>query len=129
LDGEGGSALYMFLGAGTPLASLLPGGKDREMTEFTAPAALADSLEGPAEERLPLSTIAIWAAPCAGTGFMFFLTSMYLMKFSTDVLGIAPAAMGIIFLVSRVWDAVSDPISRDTSPTTPALGWAADARG
>jgi len=43
---------------------------------------------------------------------------MYLMKFSTDVLGIAPAAMGIIFLVSRVWDAVSDPIAGHLSDNT-----------
>jgi Na+/melibiose symporter-like transporter len=32
------------------------------------------------------------------------------MKFSTDVLLIAPAVMGTIFGISRVWDAVSDPL-------------------
>ena len=32
------------------------------------------------------------------------------MKFSTDVLLIAPAVMGIIFSISRVWDAISDPL-------------------
>ena len=41
---------------------------------------------------------------------MGMLTSMYLMKFSTDVLAISPAAMGMVFFVSRIWDAVSDPI-------------------
>jgi GPH family glycoside/pentoside/hexuronide:cation symporter len=32
------------------------------------------------------------------------------MKFSTDVLLIAPAVMGLIFSASRIWDAVSDPL-------------------
>jgi GPH family glycoside/pentoside/hexuronide:cation symporter len=90
----------------------------RAVADVAAPAAPERVSEAAAEERLPLSTIAIWAAPCAGTGFMFFLTSMYLMKFSTDVLGIAPAAMGMIFLVSRVWDAFSDPIAGYLSDNT-----------
>ena len=30
--------------------------------------------------------------------------------FSTDVLLIAPAVMGIIFSASRIWDAISDPL-------------------
>jgi len=42
---------------------------------------------------------------------MFFLVSMYLMKFSTDVLLIAPGVMGVIFGVSRIWDGVSDPLA------------------
>jgi GPH family glycoside/pentoside/hexuronide:cation symporter len=84
----------------------------------TTLAARDSSTESIAEERLPLSTILIWAAPQGGIGFMFFLTTMYLMKFSTDVLGIAPAAMGVIFLISRVWDALSDPIAGYLSDNT-----------
>ena len=34
----------------------------------------------------------------------------YLMKFSTDVLLIAPAVMGVLLAASRMWDAVSDPV-------------------
>ncbi|MFN3238379.1 MAG: MFS transporter, partial [Pseudomonadales bacterium] len=40
----------------------------------------------------------------------YLLLSLYIMKFSTDVLLIAPAVMGTIFGVSRVWDAISDPL-------------------
>lgn len=40
---------------------------------------------------------------------MFFMVTLYLMKFSTDVLLISPAVMGMIFGVSRIWDAVTDP--------------------
>jgi GPH family glycoside/pentoside/hexuronide:cation symporter len=41
---------------------------------------------------------------------MYLLINLYIMKFSTDVLLIAPAVMGLIFGVSRVWDAISDPL-------------------
>lgn len=41
---------------------------------------------------------------------MYLLLSLYVMKFATDVLLIAPAVMGAIYSLSRVWDAVSDPL-------------------
>lgn len=62
------------------------------------------------EERLPLTTIINYNLPTVGVGFMFFMVALYLMKFSTDVLLIAPAAMGLIFGISRIWDAVTDPL-------------------
>ena len=40
------------------------------------------------------------------------------MKFSTDVLLIAPAVMGAIFSISRIWDAISDPIAGYLSDRT-----------
>lgn len=51
-----------------------------------------------------------YGAPAVGAGYMYLLIGLYVMKFSTDVLLIAPAAMGMIFAASRIWDAVSDPI-------------------
>ena len=38
------------------------------------------------------------------------LFSMYLMFFYTDVFGIAAAAVGTMFLVTRIWDAAFDPL-------------------
>jgi GPH family glycoside/pentoside/hexuronide:cation symporter len=64
-----------------------------------------------AELRVPIGTILSWSAPALGVGAMFFLVNLYLMKFSTDVLLIAPGAMGIIFGLSRIWDAISDPLA------------------
>jgi len=61
-------------------------------------------------DHIPWSTIFAYGAPGVGAGYMFLLLSLYVMKFSTDVLLIAPAAMGVIFSLSRVWDAVADPI-------------------
>jgi len=41
---------------------------------------------------------------------MLSLVALYVMKYSTDVLLIAPAIMGTIFGLSRIWDAVTDPM-------------------
>lgn len=35
---------------------------------------------------------------------------MYMMFFYTDVFGLAPAAVGTMFLVTRVWDSLIDPV-------------------
>ena len=45
-----------------------------------------------------------------GCGAFFLFVSSYLMLFYTDVLGISAAAVGTLFIVARVWDAVNDPI-------------------
>jgi GPH family glycoside/pentoside/hexuronide:cation symporter len=72
----------------------------------------------PSTEVLPLSTIVNYNIPTMGVGFMFFMVTLYLMKFSTDVLLISPAAMGIIFGLSRIWDAVTDPVAGYMSDRT-----------
>jgi GPH family glycoside/pentoside/hexuronide:cation symporter len=64
----------------------------------------------PDDDRISWPTVFAYGAPGVGAGYMFLLLSLYVMKFSTDVLVIAPAVMGVIFSVSRVWDAVSDPL-------------------
>jgi GPH family glycoside/pentoside/hexuronide:cation symporter len=69
-------------------------------------------------EALPFSVIFTYCLPTVGCGFMFLLIGLYLMKFATDVLLIAPATMGTIFGLSRIWDAVSDPIAGYLSDRT-----------
>lgn len=61
-------------------------------------------------DRLKGSVIAAYVTPGVGVNYMGLLVGLYIMKFSTDVLLIAPAVMGTIFGISRIWDAVSDPI-------------------
>ncbi len=74
------------------------------------PDRLPEALDSVSDERLPLGTILAYAAPSFGGGFMFLLFLLYMMKFATDVLLIAPATIGAIFGLSRIWDAVSDPL-------------------
>jgi GPH family glycoside/pentoside/hexuronide:cation symporter len=68
--------------------------------------------------RLPLSTILSFCSPTVGVGFMFFLVGLYMTPFATDVLLISPGAIGAIFFISRLWDAVSDPIAGFLSDRT-----------
>jgi len=67
--------------------------------------------QGDAARDLPLTTIINYSIPTVGVGFMFFMVSLYLLKFSTDVLLISPAVMGFLFGLSRIWDAVTDPLA------------------
>jgi GPH family glycoside/pentoside/hexuronide:cation symporter len=89
-----------------------------EATELAPDLAPAPEVAAVEEERISLGTIVTWAAPALGVGGMFFLVNLYLMKFSTDVLLIAPGAMGLIFGLSRIWDAVSDPLAGYLSDRT-----------
>src|SRR2546429_5005676 len=43
-----------------------------------------------------------------GNDFFFILVSSFLMVFYTDVYHINPAAVGGLFLIARLWDAVAD---------------------
>ena len=68
--------------------------------------------------RLPLSQIVAYALPMAGFSAATMTLSLYLLKYSADVLLIPPAAMGLIFMVGRVWDAVTDPLAGQLSDRT-----------
>ena len=46
------------------------------------------------------STTLAFGAPAVGAGYMYLLLSLYVMKFSTDVLLIAPGVMGAIYSLS-----------------------------
>lgn len=43
-----------------------------------------------------------------GNDFFFLLVSSYLMVFYTDIFHIKPAAVGVIFLIARLWDGFAD---------------------
>ena len=69
-------------------------------------------------EVISLMSLIDYNIPTIGVGFMFFLVSLYLMKFATDILLIAPATMGLIFGLSRIWDAITDPLAGYLSDRT-----------
>jgi GPH family glycoside/pentoside/hexuronide:cation symporter len=69
------------------------------------------SASASANSPVPLSTVVVYSLPAVSLGFMGALVSIYLLKFSTDVLLIAPGLMGALFGLSKLWDAVSDPLA------------------
>ncbi|MAT83729.1 MAG: hypothetical protein CMQ43_01710 [Gammaproteobacteria bacterium] len=54
----------------------------------------------------------IWTYTLSRVAFMLMgvLFGVYLMKFATDVLLIAPATMGLLLAAARLWDGVTDPL-------------------
>ncbi len=61
-------------------------------------------------ERLSLKVIWAYAMPRIAFAVMGAVMGVYFMKYATDVLLIAPAAIGVIMAASRIWDGVSDPL-------------------
>ncbi|MEP2987737.1 MAG: MFS transporter [Parasphingorhabdus sp.] len=61
-------------------------------------------------DRLTVPILVAYAAPSVASYFFFGTIGLYLLKFATDTLLLAPALVGTIFGVARIWDAVSDPV-------------------
>ncbi|MCS5637115.1 MAG: MFS transporter [Myxococcota bacterium] len=74
--------------------------------EDPTPGAVGYSVSG----HVSAQRIFDYNLPMVPAGFMFLLVNMYLMKFATDELLMAPAVIGLIFGLSRIWDAVTDPL-------------------
>lgn len=73
----------------------------------------------PTEGRnLGLGTVVAYAFPTVGVSLVSYLLGLYFFKYATDVLYIAPAAMGIIYGLARGWDAISDPMAGYLSDRT-----------
>ncbi len=67
---------------------------------------------------LSRSELIFYGLPFAGYLAMSLPVSMWLLKFSTDTLLIAPATMGLLFAIGRIWDAISDPMAGYLSDRT-----------
>lgn len=55
-------------------------------------------------------TLCLYGLPALVAGYAVRLLVLYAMKFSTDILLIAPFIIGSIFGLARIWDAVTDPL-------------------
>ena len=62
-------------------------------------------------DRVSTRTLFFYSLPMLGESAMGWLASLYLLKFSTDVVGLAPALVGGLFGAGRIWDALSDPLA------------------
>lgn len=59
-------------------------------------------------ERLPVKTVIGYGAGDFACNLAFSLSTSFLLYYYTDVAGISAAAVGTMFLVVRLWDAVAD---------------------
>ena len=71
----------------------------------------AASSTGARASRLPISEIVAYALPMARFSAATMTLSLYMWKSSADVLLVPAAAMGLIFMLGRVWDALTDPVA------------------
>lgn len=62
------------------------------------------------KEKLSMKEKIGYAFGDVGCAFAMTTICTYLMYFYTDVFGISVGAVGTLFLVARIWDAVNDPI-------------------
>jgi len=63
-----------------------------------------------ADERAGWAATLAYAPPAVGYASGLLMVQFFFMKFGTDVLLLSPVAVGLIFFLGRVWDALSDPI-------------------
>jgi sugar (glycoside-pentoside-hexuronide) transporter len=62
--------------------------------------------------------VATYSLPMIGANFALVLVVVYFPKYSIDTLLIAPATVGLVFGLARIWDAISDPFAGYLSDRT-----------
>lgn len=60
--------------------------------------------------KLPLGSAIAYTIGYSGINVSWYMINSYLMVFFTDIVGLAAGAISIIMLISRIWDAVNDPM-------------------
>ena len=58
-----------------------------------------------------------------GIMYFWYATNLYLFYFYTDVVGLTPAQTGTVFLLSLIWDGITDPIMGAIVDRLIARGW------
>lgn len=81
----------------------------RAMSDTTAPTPNAAA--PPAARGLTLPMLIAYAAPMVAVNFSLVLFMSYVNNYAIDVLLVPAAAMGVIFGLGRLWDAVTDPMA------------------
>ncbi len=50
-----------------------------------------------------------YGGPVLGIAYLLFFVQFYFLKYATDVLLLPPVAVGVLFALAKLWDAVSNP--------------------
>jgi Na+/melibiose symporter-like transporter len=69
-----------------------------------------DSPAATTADKLSTWQIFSYGLPRSGAAMMFIMVSVYLAKFYTDTLLLAPAFVAWTFLIGRLWDGFTDPV-------------------
>ncbi|MFK7894726.1 MAG: MFS transporter [Myxococcota bacterium] len=69
-------------------------------------------------ERLPTRALIGYGLAAAPVMYAYMLILIMYMKYAVDDLGASPAAIGSIFFLAKMWDAVSDPMVGNLSDRT-----------
>ncbi len=72
----------------------------------------------PAGRTLSNGLLVAYALPRSGSAMIFVMVAVYLSKFYTDTLLLAPAFVAWTFLIGRFWDGLTDPIMGYVSDAT-----------
>jgi GPH family glycoside/pentoside/hexuronide:cation symporter len=70
------------------------------------------------EGRLGLGQILSYSLPAVGTSMILVSVALYLPNFYTDELGVTAGLLSWVFLLGRVWDALTDPLMGHLSDRT-----------
>ncbi|NQZ95592.1 MAG: MFS transporter [Myxococcales bacterium] len=76
------------------------------------------STETSATTRLTTRSLVGFGLAAVPSQFMYILILIMYLKYAVDDLGASAAAVGTIFLVAKLWDAVSDPLIGNLSDRT-----------
>ena len=68
--------------------------------------------------KIPLISKIAYGMGDVGCNFSWMFVGNFLMIFYTDVCGISMAAVSLLMLVSRFWDAINDPVIGSLSDRT-----------
>ena len=73
-----------------------------------------------ASAHTPLSArqLLAYGGPIVGLSFLLFFVQFYFLKYATDTLLLPPAAVGALFALAKLWDAISNPIVGSWSDRT-----------
>ena len=76
------------------------------------------SATAPTGRTLTTGTLVAYGLPRSGSAMIFVMVAVYLSKFYTDTLLLAPAFVAWTFLIGRFWDGLTDPIMGYVSDAT-----------
>lgn len=75
------------------------------------------------EKEMSIGRILGYGSGSLGKDFANGVVQSFLLLFYTDVFGIPAAAASVIFLVSKIWDAVNDPMMGAIADRSPVTKW------